>query len=124
MKARKNNQSTNLIKNMTIRIQIINDKITTEVRQRIRRRIAHFSQFNDRILRATAILKKDGNSISKGCHCEIRLMIKGNDLFAKNRSDTFENASSLVVESLRRQLLRLKTKKEKQRRKNKLLKHD
>ncbi len=108
---------------MNIQIQVINDKIPTAVRQRIRRRINKLTTFNDELTSARAILKKDGNNRINDFHCEIRLMIKGYDLFARNKASGFEEAASLVVESLRRQIIRRKTQKEIQRRKNKTIFH-
>lgn len=67
------------------------------------------------------MLKKDSSNILKGYHCEIRLIIKGNNLFARSKANNFEQASTFVIESLRRQLMRIKTKKRIQRRKGKLV---
>ena len=102
---------------MNIQIQVVNDKLAGTIRQRIRRRIVKLTRFNDRLIRAEVKLKKDNNNKLKGYHCEIRLMIKGNDLFARSKADNFENATISVVESLRRQLMKLKVKTVKQRRK-------
>jgi len=41
---------------------------------------------------------------------EIRLEIRGNNVFAKKQSKTFEEATDLTIEALRRQLLKHKTK--------------
>lgn len=106
---------------MNIQIQVVNDKLTSTVRQRIRRRILKLTRFNDRLIRADAKLKKDNNNKLNGFHCEIRLMIKGNDLFARSKAVHYENAAIAVVESLRRQLMRLKIKTVKQRRKKKII---
>jgi len=42
---------------------------------------------------------------------EIRLKIKGNDLISSKQCKTFEEATDLAVEALRRQLKKIKDKK-------------
>ncbi len=108
---------------MNIKIQVMNDTLPNAVRQRIRRRINKLNTFSDDLLSAVAILKQDGNNALTGKYCEIRLMIKGYDLFSRGRAPGFEEAASLAVESIRRQLIKRKTQKEIERRKNRTVFH-
>jgi len=58
----------------------------------------------------TLKLESKGEPVNKVV--EIRLVIPGNDLYAKKQSKTFEEATDTAIEALRRQL---KKHKEKQR---------
>ncbi len=102
---------------MIIKVQLIDEKITPVFRQRIRRWVQNLETYHDRILEANVILKKDNKSKDKGSHCEIRLVIRGNDLFGKSSAENFAVATENVVESLRKQLRKKKTTKLAQRRK-------
>ncbi len=108
---------------MTINIQVIGDRISNAARQRIRRRMIKLSTFNERIIAVNAVLKKDNLSKDKGFHCEIRVIIKGYDLFGKSKAPGFEEAASMAIESLRRRLLKKNTVYVKERRKNKFVLH-
>ena len=74
----------------------------------ISERLEKLQHFSDRIHEAEVFLRFEGGVENK--MVEIRLKIPGNDLFAKKVSRTFEEATDLVVEALRRQLKKRKEK--------------
>lgn len=102
---------------MNIRIQLIDETITPDFRQKIRGWVQKLETYHDKILEAKVILKKDNESKDKGFFCEIRLVIRGNDLFGKSSAENFAVATEKVVESLRKRLRKKKTEKMAQRRK-------
>lgn len=69
-------------------------------------------QFNDDIIAAEVFLRLENSQDMENKITEIKLDIPGNNLFAKKQSKTFEEATDLAVEALRRQV---KKKKEKLR---------
>jgi putative sigma-54 modulation protein len=55
-------------------------------------------------------LKVENTDTPENKIAEIRLLIRGNDLYAKKQSKTFEEATDTAVEALRRQLTKHKDK--------------
>ena len=64
----------------------------------------------DGVIGAEVKLKVDNNDTPKNKIAEIRLMIRGNDLFAVKEATTFEEATSKATDVLRRQLRKHKEK--------------
>jgi putative sigma-54 modulation protein len=56
------------------------------------------------------ILKVDNSNDMDNKICEIKLLVPGNDLFAKRNARSFEEATSEVVAALQNQLEKLKEK--------------
>ncbi|MGB0882028.1 MAG: ribosome hibernation-promoting factor, HPF/YfiA family [Vicingaceae bacterium] len=66
----------------------------------------------DKIIDGEVILKVENSHDTENKVAEIKLLIPGNDMFAKKQCKSFEEATDTAVEALRRQL---KKHKEKQR---------
>ena len=64
----------------------------------------------DGVIGAEVKMKVDNNDTPKNKIAEIRLMVKGNDLFAVKEAATFEEAISKATDVLRRQLRKHKEK--------------
>ena len=62
------------------------------------------------VIGAEVKLKLDNNDSPENKIVEIRLMVKGNDLFAVKEAKTFEEATSKATDVLRRQLRKHKEK--------------
>ena len=56
------------------------------------------------------ILKTENTDSRENKIAEVRLVIKGYDLFAKKEATTFEEAIDLAAEALRKQLVKHKDK--------------
>lgn len=78
----------------------------------IKSKVSKLVQFNDDIIAAEVFLRLENSQDMENKIAEIKLDIPGNNLFAKKQSKTFEEATDLAVEALRRQV---KKKKEKLR---------
>ena len=65
--------------------------------------------YND-IIGSEVILKIENGEDLDNKIAEIRLMIPGNDLFAKKNCKTFEGATDQAVEALKKQLIKHKEK--------------
>lgn len=94
---------------MRIYIQVINATIKNNLRQLLRRRVLKLETYGTNIIAADVTLKKDSADKEIGYHAEIRLSIKGYDLFGKAKGGNFEEALNIVVESLRKRLRKKKT---------------
>jgi putative sigma-54 modulation protein len=67
------------------------------------------TNYND-IIGSEVILKIENGEDLENKIAEIRLLIPGNDLFAKKNCKTFEAATDQVVEALKKQLIKHKEK--------------
>lgn len=76
----------------------------------VEKRLEKIGQISDRILEGKVILKVDKSDTRENKLCEIRLVIPGNDLFAKKTAETFELALDHVIHALEKQVHDWKTK--------------
>ena len=72
-------------------------------------RISKLSNLSENIIESEVFLKLDNNTVENKV-VEIKLVIPGNDLFAKKSGKTFEEACDSTIEALRRQLKKRKEK--------------
>ena len=76
----------------------------------IQKKVDKLETFYDRIIDGEVILKVEKEDSRDNKVVEIKLNLPGSQLFAKDKSKSFEAGTDVVVEALRRQL---KKKKEK-----------
>lgn len=95
---------------MKIKIQSLHLTLKPDLANFITEHLAKLSLINDRILAGEVCLKIDKSNILRNKVCEIRLLVPGNDLFAKRNSKTFQEATTEVIAALHSQLLKQKTK--------------
>jgi len=76
----------------------------------IHERVNKLSQYYDKIIDSEVILKVENTSSIDNKIVEIKLIIPGNDAFAKKQCKSFEEATDTAVEALRRQLKKHKEK--------------
>jgi len=76
----------------------------------IHERVNKLSQYYDKIIDSEVILKVENTSSIDNKIVEIKLIIPGNDAFAKNQCKSLEEATDTAVEALRRQLKKHKEK--------------
>lgn len=95
---------------MKIRVQSIHFDADKKLLNFIQKRVDKLDQFFDQIINGEVYLKLEntGDEINK--IVEIKLLLPGNQLFAKERCRTFEEATDKSIESLRRQVSKHKTK--------------
>jgi putative sigma-54 modulation protein len=75
------------------------------------KKFERFEKVSDRIIRCDVRLKKEKNDTDNDFVVEAKLIIPGNDLFAKESGPKFEVAAEDVCLDLQRQLRKLKGKK-------------
>ena len=76
----------------------------------IEEKVNKLETFYDKIISAEAILKVDQATDKENKVVEIILAVPGKELFAKKTAKSFEEAVDSVVEALRRQIRKHKTK--------------
>lgn len=95
---------------MNITVQSIRFDADRKLIEFIQRRANKLDQFFDRIIDGECYLKLENVEDEANKVTEFKLNIPGNQLFAKGQAKSFEEATDLAVESLRRQISKHKTK--------------
>lgn len=95
---------------MKVNINAVRFKADQRLEDFITDKVGKLSTFYDGVIGSEVTLKLESHEKVKTKVAEIRLMIKGYDLFAKKESATFEEATDTAVEALRRQLRKHKQK--------------
>lgn len=78
----------------------------------IHERVDKLANYYDKIIDGEVFLKVENSPDPENKVAEIKLMIPGNDLFAKKQCKSFEEATDLAIEALRKQLKKHKEKTE------------
>ena len=95
---------------MKVNINAVHFKTDGKLEEFITDKVGKLYQFYEEVISADVILKLDSNEKVKDKIVEVRLVIRGNDLFAKKESKSFEDAIDQAVEALRKQITKHKEK--------------
>ena len=76
----------------------------------IQERLNKLEQYNDLIVSAEVYLRLDKDREKENKIAEIKLHVPGKEMFAKKQCKSFEEATNVAVEALRRQIMKEKTK--------------
>jgi len=93
-----------------ILIQSPRISVSNRVEGVVYEKFERLAKASDRIVRCEVVLKKEKSDTNEGYLVEARLMIPGNDLFAKEYGPKFEVAAENACLDLERQLRKRKTK--------------
>ena len=77
----------------------------------VEKKTTKLETFYDRIIDGEVFFRLDKNDNHENKVVEIKLNIPGDQLFAKDKSSSFEAAADVAVEALKRQLIKYKDKK-------------
>lgn len=75
----------------------------------IQKKVDKLETFYDRMVDGEVFLRLNNEGIDNKT-VEIKLKVPGNQLFAKEHAETFEAATDLATEALRKQIRKFKTK--------------
>jgi putative sigma-54 modulation protein len=95
---------------MDVNIQSVHFKADQKLESFISEKITKLSSLYDGVIASEVTLRLDKSDTQENKITEIRLVIPGNDLFARRQCKTFEEATDIAVEALRRQLKKHKEK--------------
>ena len=95
---------------MKISVQSVNFNINRDLVQFIEKKVNNLEKFHDHILGAEVFLKVQSTSEKENKIADMKIKLPGLDVVAKNQSKSFEEAVSLGVDSLKRQLVKRKQK--------------
>jgi putative sigma-54 modulation protein len=95
---------------MDIKIHSIHFDADKKLVEFVEKKVSKLDQFYDNIIGAEVFLRYEKDQTPDNKISEIKLQIPGSDLFAKKQSTTFEEATDLAVDALRKQLTKRKAK--------------
>ena len=95
---------------MKINISSVHFKADKKLEDFLQEKLTKLSSLYDGIIGSDVTLKVDKSSSTLNKITEIKLFIRGNDLFAKKQCKTFEEATDSAIEALRKQLTKHKEK--------------
>jgi putative sigma-54 modulation protein len=96
---------------MKITVQSIRFNADKKLLEFIQKKVDKLDTFFDHIISGEVYLKLENVDDEANKITEIKLMLPGHLLFAKEQCKTFEEATDLAVESLRKQIDKYKQKK-------------
>ena len=95
---------------MKISVQSIHFNADKKLLDFIQKKADKLEQFSDQIISAEVYLKLENVEDEANKITEIKISLPGTQLFSKEQCKSFEEATDLAIESLRRQLDKHKTK--------------
>jgi putative sigma-54 modulation protein len=98
---------------MKVNINSVHFKADKKLVTFIENKVDKLSLFYDGIIGGDVSLKVSNKADRENKIAEIRLNIRGYDLFAKKESNSFEEATDLAVDALKKQLTKHKQKERK-----------
>jgi putative sigma-54 modulation protein len=96
---------------MQVQVQSIHFDADRKLISFIEEKLQKLTHFHDRITFGEVFLRLDRSDVNENKIAEIKLSIPGRDLFARKQCRTFEEATDVAVDALRRQIDKVKQKK-------------
>ena len=95
---------------MNVTISSIHFKADVKLEEFIREKTAKLAGLFDGVIGCDVTLRLEAATNNENKTAEIRVLIPGNDLFAKKQAKTFEEAIDNAVDALKRQVKKHKEK--------------
>jgi putative sigma-54 modulation protein len=95
---------------MDIKVSTVHFTADKKLIDFVNKKINKLIKFYEDIIGAEVFLRLENTQDLDNKVAEIKLVIPGNDLFAKKQSKTFEEATDNAVEALRQQIIKYKEK--------------
>jgi putative sigma-54 modulation protein len=95
---------------MKVFVQSVNFNADISLIEFVERKVTGLGKFYDRIIDSDVFLKVQQTSEKQNKLVEIKINLPGSDLVVKKQSKTFEEATMLAVDSLKRNLMKKKEK--------------
>lgn len=89
---------------MNIKINSVHFKTDQKLDSFIEKKVQKLSAIHEGVMGSDVILKIDNSENRENKVAEIRVLLKGEELFAKKQSKTFEGATDMAVDALKKQL--------------------
>jgi len=96
---------------MDIKIEAVHFDADKKLIEFVNEKVNKLDQFYDKIVSSEIFLKLGSANGNENKIAEIKLLVPGKELFAKKECKSFEEATDLCVEALRRQVKKHKEKR-------------
>ena len=97
---------------MEIRINSVGFSVNPTLENFIQKKFSRLEKYHDEILVVSVSLKLEKDDHLENKLVEVRIDVKGQDVFVKKNAKTFEEAVDELYDVLKRQLVRVKEKRE------------
>jgi putative sigma-54 modulation protein len=95
---------------MQVQVQSIHFDADIKLIKFIEEKLQKLGTFHDRIIKSEVFLRLDKSDVNENKIAEVKLSIPGKELFAKKQCKTFEEATDVALDALRRQIDKHRTK--------------
>jgi putative sigma-54 modulation protein len=95
---------------MQVNINSVHFKVDLKLQDFINEKIEKLSSLYEDVIGCDVTLKVENAENPENKVAEIRLYIRGNDLYAKKQCKTFEEAADTAVDALKKQISKHKSK--------------
>ena len=95
---------------MNIKISSVHFKADGKLESFIKEKVQKMQSIYEGIIGSEVILKLENTESRENKMVEIRLIVRGYDLFAKKQAKSFEEATDQAMEALKKQLIKHKEK--------------
>ncbi len=89
---------------MNININSVHFKTDQKLEDFIEKKVSKLSNLYEGVLGSEVVLRLDNSETRENKVAEIKLNLKGYDLFAKKQSKTFEEAANTAIDALKKQI--------------------
>jgi len=96
---------------MKIKINSVRFKADKKLEDFVSEKVSKLENYFEGVISSEVTLRLDKNMQMGNKVAEIRINIPGNDLFARKQAASFEQATDIAVEALRKQITKHKEKK-------------
>ena len=100
---------------MTINISSVHFKTYQKLEDFINENVEKLNKVHDGIIGAEVTLKLENTEAPENKTADIRIKIRGNDAIASKTAKSFEEATDLTVDALKKQLQKIKEKEQTKR---------
>ena len=95
---------------MNIKIQSVNFNINDNLSSFVNDKVGKLEQYFDSIISSEVYLKLENSTEVENKISEIKVLIPGNEIFVKKKAKSFEEATDLAVDALKKQINKHKEK--------------
>jgi len=93
---------------MNVNIKSVHFRADKKLESFIEKKLQKLSGLHEGLMGTDVVLKLDNSESRKNKIAEIRLTLKGEELFARKQSKTFEESTDLAVDALKKQIEKYK----------------
>jgi len=97
---------------MKVNISSVHFKTDQKLESFINEKVEKLNKVHDGIIGSDVTLKLENSEVPENKTIDIRIKIRGNDAIASKTAKSFEEATDLAVDALKKQLLKIKEKEQ------------